>query len=73
MPHQTGAPNYDDAAIFPGFASKLALLQALSDPKNTEGRNRLEFLAQLANTDLNALSDKSTVGLSNFAITGRLG
>lgn len=49
--------DYTDTAVFPVFASKTALLQALSDPANNFQLNSLEFLARLANTDTSTFAD----------------
>lgn len=63
------SPNYTDTTAFPVFASKAALLQALSDPQNNQGRNWYEFLARVANTDTSTFADP-TAGLSGNVVGG---
>lgn len=62
--------DYTNTTVFPAFASKAELLQALSDPSNFQNANALEFLARLANTDTSTWADP-TAGLSGN-VTGGL-
>lgn len=66
--------NYQNTTVFPVFASKAALIQAISDPDNVAVSNLLELCARIANTDTTAWSDGATVdaAMLNDNVIGRL-
>lgn len=54
-------PDVSDSTAYPAFATKEALIQAVSDPSVYE-RNPMELIYKMCNTDFSGLSDAATTG-----------